>query len=189
MNVNFSRQQTAWSDVGLIKQVSESAKYTVTNQDGAGCGEFLYNPKWCFFLHGDKRIRYDIKRRWFGDIVNLVDDVTNEVIGVYHKHWWSAGPWDGFYLYDKYYAFKKKKPDVRFSLFKRSTWHHYKFSLTNPVEEFIYTFKLDYPAITLGGYIERCQFAGTVQSATHDLLPLFAGFFLIEESLRNTSVD
>ena len=187
MNFNFSRQQAKWSDVGLIKQVSDSAKYTVTNQEGVACGEFLYNPKWCFFLHGDKRIRFDIKRRWFKvDIVNLVDDKTNEVIGGYYKHWWNSGPWDGFTLYDKYYTFKKLS---RFFLFKRSTWNNYKFSLTNPVEEFIYTFKIDYPAISFGSYIERCQFEGTVQSATPDLLPLFAGFFLIEETLRDTSVD
>ena len=187
MIYNFSRQQAQWPDVSYIKQVTDSVKYVVSNQEGDKCGEFLYNPKWCCILYGDKRVRFDIKRPWIGDdTVIMADDITNEVIGSFDRetHWLRKHLWDGFSFYNKYYKFKSLKSGVKASISKWTNHNHLKFSLANATEEFIYTFKIDLPVFSWGDRIKKCQFEGTIQSDASDLVPLFAGFFLIEETLR-----
>src|SRR5262245_53443422 len=186
MIFNFSRQQAEWADRNWVKQISGSVKYCLSDEDGNHRGTLYYGEHAGAVVYEDMRIIIDIKRSYrMDDVANLSDDSNNTMIGSfqYKLSSWFREYFKGFTLFDRYYEIRKTTPDVRYSIFKRRTWNHYKFELSNGADEFIYTFKIDYPVIAFGDYLERSRFAGTVKCTTPDLL--LAGFFLIEEILRD----
>ena len=149
-------------------------------------GEFYYNANQSFFYYGDTRIKIGkVGKKLFKDM-SIIDDYTDTVIGKYA----SAGSWiKGFrekiLLYGIAYIFQRIKPPVKFSYFKRDTWHYYRYKVGKEIEEMIYTFKLDIPHRQSKSETMDMPFEGTIEVLKGDNKSvLFATFYLIGDFLE-----
>ena len=160
-------------------------RYTVSDE-GKLIGQFFYSPKECYFTYDDKKIRLHIKRPFLRlPKVSVIDETSNAIIGKYRltNPRIFAGYRDRLTLDGKVYAFRNLPSGVKYSLFKRSTWYHFKFSLTCGREDVVYTFKLDKPARSFGYMRPEIPFKGSIDVTGGNKLLMLAGLYLVERAL------
>lgn len=150
-------------------------------------GEFYYNSAQSFFYYGDVRVK--IAR--VGDPLfsrspmSLIDQSTDTVIGKYPGTGWRAvGKKEVLWLHGMKYTFRKIKPAVKYSLFKRDTWDQYRYRVSNGVDEMIYSFKLDIPSSVFSSRFINNPFEGCIEVSGDNKMVMFASFFYIWESVE-----
>ena len=166
-----------------------SSRYDV--YDGSQLtGQFFYSRKRAYFTYD--RIEIELQRKpslFSPDKVRIIQD--GKEIGRYKLTNWLAfrGYADSILIQDEHYQFKRVTPDVKFRFYKKATWGHFKFTLCNNAEEIIYSFRIDYPAVSAGNTSAQKPFEGSITCSTPNKLLVMAGLFLVERALENDSID
>ena len=152
-------------------------------------GKFYYSSKKCSFSFEKISVRIDTTHRFFRKPkVMITDNTSNTVWGHYELTNWTIfiGYRHKLHLHDEIHSFKRHIPD-RYSLFDKTTWGRYKFTLTNNTEQITYTFQIRYPLFSLGNIGPSMPFEGSIKFNSNNKLALFAGLYLIETALENLS--
>jgi len=143
-------------------------------------GEFLQLKDICFFNFADFSIRIQkesnnlIKSKYI-----LLDEQSQTKIGEYSISGW-VGQYGKLILDKDVYYCEKLKPEIRYSLFNKKTWGHYKIQISNGTNIVIYQFKVNEPFISFPNNIKYRPFTGEVELYNGSILLLFAGLFLLE---------
>jgi len=91
-----------------------------------------------------------------------------KIIAHHHHH--------RLFLEEQVFLFGRCPSEVVFSLFKISTWYHYKFSLSGGGGVFYYLFRASSAAVS---------FDGTIECEGEDMLALLAGIYFIDAYLED----
>ncbi|MGO4290780.1 hypothetical protein [Chitinophaga sp. RAB17] len=147
-------------------------------------GEFYYNAKMSFFYFGDTRMKIaPVGKRLFKDM-SIIDDYTGKIAGNYEINQWIAiGHRESIWLNGMEYTFRKIKPELKYSMFKKHTWGQYRYRVTNGIDEMIYYFKLGF-FWELGATTLDRPFEGTIEVSSDNKMVLFASFYFIGELLE-----
>lgn len=143
-------------------------------------GLFLYNRTFCYFSFAERQYRVLIERHYFKKSkYYLIDEKTNVKVGEYKLSNWLRDT--GWLIMDDQRTFvcDKLQPEVRRSIFKRSTWGYYKINLSDRVSSVMFRFKIDVPLIASKKRGLR-PFSGEIE-VNGDIMLAFAGLFLLEE--------
>jgi hypothetical protein len=116
----------------------------------------------------------------------LYDKLRNKLIGEFKLSTWKFNT----FRFDKphigqkeYFIFQKIRTGIPYSIFKKGTWGHYKFELSNGTEGAVYSLKVD--KTQFSWYMQNRRLTGEVELFGDNLLLVFAGFFLIERHFKN----
>jgi len=150
-------------------------------------GQFFYSSKECFFTYDNTRIRLDIRKPFFRlPQVSMKDEKSGEAIGKY-KLTNALISRDCLIIHRDIYEFRRLPPNVKHSILKKHTWGHFTFGLSNEVEQIIYSFKIDYPPISLGNIVPKRRFDGLIDCSSSNKLLILAGLYLVERALENNN--
>jgi hypothetical protein len=147
-------------------------------------GSYLFDKRLSRFYLNDQVFSVDKKK----NIVNLNNESK---IGKFTFPNWTFFDNHKYKLTlnDQEYRFKKTQPDVRASVFKKDTWGHFKFLLTNDHTDIVYKFKIDIPTIALGNpYLEK-PYNGIIEGNFENHLLTIAGFKVIEQALDDETIS
>lgn len=139
----------------------------------------------CFVLDEVYYYTKRIKKNLFGDTYAIKRFDTEEQVGLFRNHGFYNGAQSHGSVFFQHveYISSIGVPDVRFSLFKRATWRHYKLLLVRKnAIEIAYDFQVD----TFGGFgLGWTELAvnGKVAFGSSDLRIVLSGFYFIERML------
>jgi hypothetical protein len=150
-------------------------------------GEFDYHDKLYTISFLNREFVIEVNEQVFKkSSYKLYDKLTNELIGDFKLSTWKYNT----FRFDKpqigqkeYFIFQKVRTGIPYSIFKKSTWGHYKFELSNGTEAAVYSLKVD--KTQFSWYMQNRRLSGEVELFGDNLLLLFAGFFLIERHFKN----
>lgn len=182
MNLKFSKRVLENYNHPIHGLVESCVVYAVYSKEGL-LGTFLLSERAGFIDFDETSLRIDIAHYVFkNDRYLIVDSRSESPVGEYRIPIILGGimALGTMLLEGKVYSCKKQRPDVRYSPFKKSTWGHYKVSVSNEAEEVIYKLKVDVPIIDVPNTSQR-PFDGEVQTNTVNLKLLFCGLFLLEQ--------
>jgi hypothetical protein len=142
------------------------------------------------FTGQDYRLSYDTEMYLVNKSFYITDIEASVQIGHYKLSNWTVffGYNDKLIWQEQEYKFKKIKPDIRYSLFNKDTWGHFKFQLSNDNEIVTYIFKIDAPAISVGNPYTDKPFEGSIDIDSSSPLTALAGLILVERALDNETI-
>jgi hypothetical protein len=115
----------------------------------------------------------------------LVDKHTNELIGEFKFYIWRKNT----FRFDKpligqneFFIFEKIRTGIPVSIFKKSSWGHLKFQLTNGTAAAVYSLKTEHSWFRPS--MQTRPSRGEVELWGDNLLIVFAGFFMIERHFK-----
>ncbi len=135
-------------------------------------------------------LSYETKQYLVDKSFQITDRETNTKIGHYELSNWTIfmGYKDKLLWQGQEYKFKKIEPEIRYSLFNKDTWGHFKFQLSKDNETVIYTFEIDTPKIGIGSPYTEKSFEGHIDIKGTSLLTALAGLILVDRALDNESI-
>jgi hypothetical protein len=112
------------NDNQFINEFELSKRYDVFDGNEL-MGQFFYSSKKCFFTFDKRRIKLDIRKSFFTlPKVSVIEEKTGETIGKYSLT--NPGICRGFSdcisIHHEVHNFKRLRPDLRHSIFKKETW-------------------------------------------------------------------
>jgi hypothetical protein len=182
VRLNFSKKIVLNYPIDGFKTVNQGSLYQVFDGEKLE-GQFLFSRKASYIKYKEEKLF--IRKR------KIISEESPLIIGYYKLTNWIAiiGYRDKLIWDDKEYLFKRIKPDISYSLFKKDTWGHFKFQLTSYEENVIYSFRINMPVFSIGNPVVENPFQGEIELNNTNILIAFAGLYLLERSLDNQSID
>ncbi|MGV3767886.1 MAG: hypothetical protein ACO1NW_17245 [Chitinophagaceae bacterium] len=148
-------------------------------------GYFLVSGEGSYFVLNDLCYYTErFKKNPFGDTYAIKRFDTEEQVGTYRNY----GFYNGAYSYGSViiageeFISSRGVPDTRFSLFRKSTWGHYKLLVLRKSDSIAYQFQAEQTG-RFGRNLTEFKLEGTVQLGSANLLVLLSGFYFIERML------
>lgn len=182
MTLEFSKEFVDKFSSGHTPQIKNGKLYQVAHNANL-LSELLISNKISYLKYGNKELT--IKRK------DIIDSETTSNIGRFYFTNWTIfiGYRDKLEFNGKKYLFKRLRPDVRYSLFKRSTWNQFKFQLQFENEIITYSFKIDLPSFTMGNQLPEKPFNGAIENINSDIPTMTLGLYLVERALENAGLE
>jgi hypothetical protein len=150
-------------------------------------GDFEYQDALYTISFLNREFLIEVKEQFFKKpSYKIYNKLTNELIGEFKLSTWK---FNTFRFYKphigqkEYFIFQKIRTGIPYSIFKKGTWGHYKFELSNGTEAAVYSLKVD--KTQFSWYLQNRRLTGEVELFGNNLLLVFAGFFLIERHFKN----
>ena len=186
MKLEFTKEIIEKYDLLNYGTVKDCGLYKIFHND-TFLGQFFYSEYASYFAFENFDIKIETTKHFFKSWEHkIIDQIKSIEIGSYEKSSWISPKRNaGRIQFDnKIYNCERLKPEIKNKYFKKETWGHYKIRLSNEQDTIIYKFKLDIPWI--GGLDSAFKpFVGHIETTCENLLPVFAGLFLIEQIFEN----
>lgn len=145
-----------------------------------GHGKLVFNGREHWMV--TKQRKYLISKRF-----TITDASTSIQIGRYKASDWFGSPgYKTKLLWEECeYRLREFRPNVRFSIFKRSTWGHKKYKLLKGDEVIEYSFGVDIPVVSLGSAYADKPFEGVIELNGASPVIALAGLLLVEQAMTD----
>ena len=126
----------------------KSSLYRISDNNSLH-GQFSYSRWECLCSFKEQKFHIKQHRNSSGSFrAGIVDLKTDKTVGEYKLNTWAV--FRGLRLQlmfdNKIYTLLRRSPEIRHSIFKRDTWGHYKFELSNGEEKIVYRFRIPTPS-------------------------------------------
>jgi hypothetical protein len=148
-------------------------------------GQFLHTDVVAFFTYGEMDLRIDLKKKFLTKTKHIIVDQKKDTeIGSFqikypNNNLKSSGKMT---IGNEIYTTLTLPTDIKSRLFKKETWGSYKVKIFSETEEVIYSLKHE-----VSWFQSKSDFRspakGYIELSSENLLVLFAGLYLLDETL------